>query len=152
MRGYHRSGNVEADKDAETMATKNGEKLLYEDLSYQIRGACFDLYKKFGGDFKETAINKALFLELQSRKLRVENQKRIDIFHNNEKIGVYIPDLIVEDKILIELKVKQFLSRSDDRQFWRYLKGSNYKLGFLINFGPQKLEIKRRVFDKARYE
>ncbi|OGE80856.1 MAG: hypothetical protein A3B13_02460 [Candidatus Liptonbacteria bacterium RIFCSPLOWO2_01_FULL_45_15] len=134
------------------MATKNGEKLLYEDLSYQIRGACFDLYKKFGGDFKETAINKALFLELQSRKLRVENQKRIDIFHNNEKIGVYIPDLIVEDKILIELKVKQFLSRSDDRQFWRYLKGSNYKLGFLINFGPQKLEIKRRVFDKARYE
>ncbi len=130
--------------------TKDGEKLLYEDLSYQIRGACFDLYKKFGGDFKETAINKALFLELQSKKLCVENQKRIDIFHNDEKIGTYIPDLIVEDKILIELKVKPFLIKSDDRQFWRYLNGSNYKLGFLINFGPQKLEIKRRVFDKAR--
>ncbi len=132
------------------MATKSGEKLLYEDLSYQIRGACFNLYKKFGGDFKETAINKALFLELQSRKLGVENQKRIDIFHNNEKIGTYVPDLIVEDKILIELKVKPFLIKNDDIQLWRYLKGSNYKLGFLINFGTQKLEIKRRVFDKAR--
>ncbi len=134
------------------MTTKSGEKLLYEDLSYQIRGACFDLYKKFGGDFKETTINKALFLELQSKKLSVENQKRINIFHNNEKIGTYIPDLIVEDKILIELKVKPFLIKSDDRQFWRYLKSSNYKLGFLINFGPRKLEIKRRVYDKARKE
>jgi GxxExxY protein len=132
------------------MTTKGGEELLYKDISYKIRGACFDLYKKFGGDFKETAINKALFLELKSRKLGVENQKRIDILHNNEKIGTYIPDLIVEDKILIELKVKPFLIKNDDRQFWRYLKGSNYKLGFLINFGSRKLEIKRRVFDKAR--
>ncbi len=132
------------------MTTKGGEELLYEDLSYQIRGACFDLYKEFGGDFKETAINKALAIELRSRKLGVENQKRIDIFHNEEKIGTYVPDLIVEDKILIELKVKPFLVKSDDMQLWRYLKSSEYKLGFLINFGPQKLEIKRRVFDKAR--
>jgi GxxExxY protein len=132
------------------MPTKSGENLLYEDLSYQIRGACFDLYNKFGGDFKETAINKALLLELQSKGLNVENQKRINIFHNSVKIGTYVPDLIVEDKILIELKVKPFLIKADDRQFWRYLRGSNYKLGFLVNFGSQKLEMKRRIYDKAR--
>ena len=134
------------------MATRTGEKLLYEDISYIIRGACFELYKKFGGDFKESMINKALVKELEYKGLKVNSQKKINIFHRDEKIGVYVPDIIVEDKILIELKVKPFLTKEDDRQFWRYLKGSNYKLGFLINFGPQKLEIKRRVFDKARYE
>jgi len=132
------------------MPTKSGEGILYEDISYRIRGACFDLYKKFGGDFKENVINKALLLELQAKGLNVENQKRIDIFHNGVRVGTYIPDLVVEDSILIELKVKPFIIKVDERQFWRYLRGSKYKLGFLINFGSQRLEIKRRIYDKAR--
>lgn len=132
------------------MATKNGEKLLYEDASYLIRGACFDLYRKFGGAFKESVINKALVVELKSKGLTVETQKRIDILHRGERIGVYIPDIIVNGNILIELKVKSFLMEEDDRQFWHYLTGSEYQLGFLINFGSRKLEIKRRIYDKAR--
>jgi len=133
------------------MATKTGENLLYEKESYLIRGACFDLYKKFGGAFKETVINKALVTELKQKGLLVETQKRIEITHRGEKIGVYVPDIIVGDKILIELKVKPFLIQEDAKQFWYYLRGSNYKLGFLVNFGSRKLEIKRRVYDKARY-
>ena len=132
------------------MATRTGEKLLYEDISYIIRGACFELYKKFGGDFKESMINKALVKELEYKGLKVNSQKKINIFHRDEKIGVYVPDIIVEDKILIELKVKPFLTKEDDRQFWRYLESARYKLGFLINFGSRKLEIKRRIYDKAR--
>ncbi len=132
------------------MATKNGEQLLYEKESYIIRGACFDLYKKFGGAFKEIIINKALVSELKHKGLNIENQKRIDIIHRGEKIGTYIPDIIVDEKILIELKVKPFIMREDDKQFWHYLKAANYKLGFLINFGSKKLEIKRRIYDKAR--
>lgn len=58
------------------MSTKNGEKLLYEDSSYKIRGACFELYKKFGGAFKESVINKALVIELEIRELQVETQKK----------------------------------------------------------------------------
>ena len=61
-----------------------------------------------------------------------------------------IPDQIVNDIILIEIKCKPFLSREDERQFWHYLKGTDYKLGMLINFGSKKLEIKRRIYDKAR--
>ena len=132
------------------MVTKIGENLLYEKESYLIRGACFDLYKKFGGAFKESVINKALVLELKNKGLRVEPQKRIDIIYLNEKIGTYIPDVVVNRKILIELKVKPFLTKEDEKQFWYYLRGSNYKLGFLINFGTRKLEIKRRIYDKAR--
>ncbi|OGY98997.1 MAG: hypothetical protein A2945_04095 [Candidatus Liptonbacteria bacterium RIFCSPLOWO2_01_FULL_52_25] len=132
------------------MATKTGEKLLYKDASYLIRGACFDLYKKFGGAFKESIINNALVVELKSKGLSVETQKRIDITHGGQKVGVYIPDIIVNGEILIELKVKSFLMQEDDRQFWHYLKSSEYQLGFLINFGSRKLEIKRRIYDKAR--
>lgn len=63
------------------MTTKDGQELLYQDESYQIRGACFEIYKNFGGAFKESIINKSLIKELSLRGLVVENQKRIDIFY-----------------------------------------------------------------------
>lgn len=134
------------------MATKNGEKLLCEEESYIIRGACFELYKKFGGAFKESVIHHALIEELKAHALRVETQKRINITHRGKKVGVYIPDLVINDCILIELKTKTFLTNDDERQFWYYLRGTNYELGFLINFGPQKLEIKRRIYQNARQQ
>ncbi len=124
--------------------------LLYTPESYIIRGACFDVYNKLSGIYKESVINKALVIELKSKSLLVESQKRIDIFYKGEKVGLYIPDIVINDKILIELKVKPFITKEDERQFWYYLKGSNYKLGFLINFSPKGLEIRRRIYEKAR--
>ena len=132
------------------MVTKAGEELIYKEISYKIRGACFNVYKKFGGAFKESAIYRALILELQNQGLKIEAQKQIPIFYQEEKIGAYVPDFVIEEKILIELKVKPYLTKEDERQFWYYLRGSQYKLGFLINFGSKKLEIKRRIYDKAR--
>ncbi|EKD58321.1 MAG: hypothetical protein ACD_56C00148G0002 [uncultured bacterium] len=126
------------------------DDFLYEKESYQIRGACFEVYNKFGGAFKESIVDKSLTLELKSRGMEVEDQKRIDIHFKGVKVGTYIPDKIVNEKIILELKSKAFLLKSDFDQFWKYLKGSSYKLGFLINFGPSSLEIKRVVYDKAR--
>lgn len=66
-------------------------------------------------------------------------------------MGTYTPDLIVNNIILIELKAKPNLTRQDIEQFWYYLKGSDYKLGFLINFGaPRGVQIMRRVYETAR--
>ncbi|MCM8784460.1 MAG: GxxExxY protein [Candidatus Omnitrophica bacterium] len=126
------------------------DKLLYKEESYQIRGACFCVWKEFGGAFKESVIRKALVKELKERGLFPEIDKKIEVRFKDEKVGVYVPDLVVNDKILIELKVKPYLTKEDERQFWYYLKASDYKLGFLINFGSEKLEIKRRIYDKAR--
>lgn len=123
---------------------------LYEKQSYQIRGACFDVYKTFGSAFKEKIIDRALTRALEKRGLRVEEQKHIDIYFENEKVGSYVPDKVINDCILLEIKVKPFLTKQDIDQFWKYLRGSKYKLGFLINFGPTKLVIKRIVYDKAR--
>ncbi|MCD6528552.1 GxxExxY protein, partial [bacterium] len=81
---------------------------------------------------------------------KVEREKRINIYHRGKKVGTYIPDLVVNDIILIELKCKPSLTMQDRKQFWTYLKGSKYKLGFLVNFGnPNGVEIERRIFTKS---
>ncbi|MDD5222742.1 MAG: GxxExxY protein [bacterium] len=129
---------------------ENKKDFLYEKETYEIRGACFAVWKEFAGAFKESIVDKALIKELRDRGLKVENQKRIDVYFKGEKVGTYIPDQIVNEKILIELKCKPFLAKEDERQFWYYLKASKYKLGLLINFGPKKLDIKRRIYDQAR--
>lgn len=132
------------------MASNKVSDFLYERESYEIRGACFDVYKAFGGAFKEKVVDRALGKALQKRGLKVEEQKRIDIYFEGEKVGLYVPDKIVNEYILLELKAKPFLTKQDIDQFWKYLRGSEYKLGFLVNFAPARLEIKRIVYDKAR--
>lgn len=123
---------------------------LYENESYLIRGACFEVWKEFKGMFKELIIDRALTIALKGKGLKVESQKRIDIYFQGEKVGTYVPDKIIDDIILIELKCKPFIIKQDIEQFWKYLKGSKYKLGFLINFSPTALVIKRVVYDTVR--
>jgi GxxExxY protein len=125
-------------------------KLLYKDETYKIRGACFRVWKEFGGAFKESIVEKALVAELRDLGFSLKNQEKIPVYYKTVKVGVYIPDLIVNDAILIELKSKPFITREDQRQFWLYLKATSYKLGLLINFGPDKLTIMRRIYDDAR--
>jgi GxxExxY protein len=126
------------------------DKLLYKDITYEIRGACFEVWKKFGGAFKEKVVERALKIALKKRDLEVITQAKIDIYFENEKVESYQPDMIINDLVLAELKCKPFLTQEDKRQFWLYLKGSKYKLGLLINFGTKKLDIERRIYDKAR--
>ncbi|MFA6048102.1 MAG: GxxExxY protein [Parcubacteria group bacterium] len=126
------------------------DKLLYRQESYLIRGACFEVWNEFGGAFKEKVVDNSLQVALKSKGLNIETQKRIDIFFKGVKVGSYIPDIIVDSKIIIELKCKPFITKGDIDQFWKYLKGSQYKLGFLINFSPTELAIKRVIYDSAR--
>lgn len=124
--------------------------LLYSDESYKIRGACFKVWKELGGAFKESIVDRALSIELKKEGLSVEEQKKIHIYYQGQKVGTYVPDKVVNDIIIIEMKSKPCLTKGDIKQFWYYLKGTNYKLGFLINFGD-KLEIKRVIYDTARF-
>ncbi|MEK7479084.1 MAG: GxxExxY protein [Patescibacteria group bacterium] len=128
-------------------------ELLYQEESYKVRGAVYNVYKEFGSAFKEKVYHRALIRELIDQGLKIENEKRIDIYYKGKKVGIYIPDVVVEEIILIEMKCKPILTRGDIQQFWQYLKGSNYKVGFLVNFGkPGGVEIIRRVYDTARKE
>lgn len=124
--------------------------LLYQGESGKILEACKTVYKEFGGSFKESVVDKALTVALETHGLTVESQKRINLYFSGVKVGVYVPDKVINEKIMIEVKCKPFISKEDEKQFWRYLKATEYKLGFLINFSPAKLEIKRRIYDLAR--
>ena len=126
-------------------------KLLYEQESYKIRGAAFKVYKQLGCGHKETVYQKAYYQSLVNQGLKTEREKRIPVIFENKKVGTYTPDFFVEDKIIIELKAKSMLIKQDVQQFWQYLTGTDYRLGFLINFGkPGGVQIIRRVYDKAR--
>ena len=147
---YRRYARINlASQDAQIRADTDNKELLYSDVTYKIRGACFKVWKQFRGAFKEKIIENALMAELENCGLKIETQKRIPISYEGREVGVYVPDAIVNDKVLIELKSKPRLTREDQKQFWLYLKGSKYRLGLLINFGKQ-LEIKRKVYDTAR--
>ncbi len=126
------------------------DDLLYKEESSKILDACREVYKEFGGSFKESVVDNALTVALEKRGLVVDSQKRIDIYFSGVKVGVYVPDKVVNEIIVLEVKCKPFLVKEDEKQFWRYLKATNYRLGFLINFSPSTLEIKRRIYDLAR--
>jgi len=125
--------------------------LIYEKESYKIRRAVFDVYRELGCGHKETVYQKALYLLLLKEKLNIEKEKRLPVIFEGVNVGTYIPDFLVEKMIIIELKAKPFITKEDTKQFWHYLKSTEYKLGFLINFGePGGVQIIRRVYDTAR--
>ena len=121
-------------------------KLLYQKESYVIQGVAYDIYKKFRNRHKEKIYLDSFYFGLKDKGMEVEKEKRINIFYNGRKVGTYTPDLVVNNNIFIELKVKSFLSKDDIKQFWYYLKASGYKLGYLINFGVLNgVQIIRRI-------
>lgn len=126
------------------------EDFLYSELTYKIRGAVFAVWRELGPAFKESVYQKALEREFSKRAIPFISQKRIDIIYDNKKIGIYKPDFIIDDKILVEIKVLPRLTKLEEKQAWYYLKGTDYKLALLVNFGSQKLQIKRWIYDKAR--
>jgi len=123
---------------------------LYSELTYKVRGAIFEVWKKLGPAFKESVYQKALKIEFTNRGIPFESQKQINIIYEEEKIGIYKPDFVINNQILLELKVLPRITMLEEKQIWYYLKGTNYKLALLVNFGSSKLQIKRWIYDKAR--
>src|SRR3989338_1907123 len=134
--------------NAEQNADKRG--LLYEDLTYKVRGALFNVYNQLGPAFKETVYQKVLAEELQKAGLSFEKEKAIDVVYCDKKVGVYRPDFIVDGKIIIEIKALPFTGKLEKKQTWYYLKGSQYRLALLVNFGSSELQIERIVYDSIR--
>lgn len=131
----------------------NKVNLLYQKQSYLIRGACFKLYKELGCQHKEIIYQRGLAIKLNSAGLKVERELRLPVKVNGILVGNYTPDFVINNSILVEIKAKSLLTKPDIQQFWHYLKATNYKLGFLVNFGkPGGVQIIRRVYDTARKE
>lgn len=126
--------------------------VLYAELSYQIQGAIYDVANNYGKGLKEIIYEKALGEALTKRGLLWERQKQIPIYSSEteKKLGVYIPDIVVEDKIVIEVKATDFTTKQNLQQQLSYLKASKYEVGYLVNFCAQKLYIKRSIYTNDR--
>lgn len=126
-------------------------ELIYREDSYIVQGAFYTVYKTFRNSQKEKVYHNSLMIELKNKDVVVEKNKRLEVFYEGSSVGLYFPDIIVNDKILIEIKCKPFIHDNDKSQFWNYLKNSKYKVGYLVNFGkPGGVEFIRRVYDAAR--
>jgi len=123
--------------------TANNTNIIYPDLSYEIMGAIFEVHKELGPGFLESVYEKALVEELLSRGVKIETQKAIDLTYKNRKIGIHRLDLVVEDKVVVELKTVERFSIHHKAQLTSCLKASGYKLGILVNFSKSKVEYLR---------
>ena len=119
-------------------------KLKYENVSYRIRSALFEVYNTLGPGFKESIYHKALAEELKNKGLKFNDKKRIQIKYKGKSVGIYEPDFIVEDKIIIEIKSVEIMTRVFEKQLYSYLKGTDYKVGILV---PFQLNITNPIID-----
>jgi len=106
-------------------------------------GAIFEVHNELGPGFLESVYEKALIEELSNKGLKVETEKPIVLKYKNKKIGIHRLDLVVDDKIVIEIKTVERFSIHHRAQLTSYLKASGYKLGILANFSKSKVEFFR---------
>ena len=130
------------------MSKENG-KLKFEKLSYDLRGTFFEVYNTLGPGFKEQIYHNALVRELTNRGISFSEKERIPILYKGEKVGVYEPDFVIDGKILVEIKSVPQMLKLFETQLFYYLNGTPYELGFLVNFGGEKIEIRRRIQTKS---
>ena len=126
---------------------KMPKKYLHEELSSKIIACFYNVYNYLGYGFLEKVYENALKIELEKQNLVVEKQKPIKVLYEEKIVGEYFGDLIVENKIIIELKAAKSLCSEHEIQLINYLKATDIEIGLLMNFG-KKPEIKRKIFTK----
>jgi GxxExxY protein len=119
---------------------------LQSDLTKKIIGCAYYVYNKLGAGFLEKVYENALALQLGRIGLRAQQQMPISVRFEGEVVGEFFADILVEDKVILELKVVSELSSIHEVQLVNYLKATGIKVGLLLNFGEQ-MKIVRRVFD-----
>ena len=128
------------------------KNLLYPELSYQIQGAVFEVANKYGKGLKENIYQKALAEEFTKRDIKFEEQKRINIYslETGKVLGTYVPDFVIDGKIILEIKATEFATKQDLNQQRSYLKASIHEVAYLVNFCTPKLFIKRSIYTNDR--
>lgn len=120
-------------------------KILEADLTYQIRSCAFTVSNELGPGFLERVYENALAIELQDAGLAVRTQCPIAVRYKGRVVGDFVADLLVEERVLIELKAVKALLPEHDAQLLNYLRATQIKVGLLINFGQPRVQIKRFI-------
>jgi|SRR6056297_2123389 len=118
---------------------------LHKELSNKIIRCFYNVYNNLGYGFLEKVYENALLIELKNSKLACENQKPIKVKYNGTNVGEYFADVIVANKIIVELKACESICGEHELQLINYLKATEIELGLLLNFG-KKPEFRRKIF------
>jgi GxxExxY protein len=128
-----------------TDKTIQGMELIGKELTEKIIGACFEVSNELGAGFLESVYQKALQIALSQKNMRVEIQSPLKVLFRGQVVGDFYADMIIEDSVIVELKVAKALSSEHEAQLMNYLKATKMRVGLLVNLGKPKLEWKRFV-------
>ena len=121
------------------------DDLIYPDLSYAVVGILFNVSNNLSFGHKEKFYEKAVAKELKESNLEFKEQLPAKILYKGEPIGIYYFDFLIENKIILEIKVKNHFSAKDIDQLYSYLKAKKIKLGILAYFGKNGIRFKRVI-------
>lgn len=129
----------------DTEGNQRVSKLIYEDLTFSVRGALFEVYQEKGCGFLEDVYQECLEIEFGLRGISFNAQYPLKLSYKGHPLKKkYIPDFIVDEKIVVEIKAVKEISDEHRAQLQNYLKATGYKLGLLVNFGhPPQIQIER---------
>jgi GxxExxY protein len=125
--------------------------MLYEAITHSIIGAAFEVINELGAGFLESVYHRAMLIALHEKGVNVESEFPLAVMFRGQNVGQFYADLLVEDKIIVELKAVKALAPEHKAQLINYLKATGIDVGLLINFGRPKLEY-RRFFNKDRQD
>ncbi len=120
-------------------------ELIYKNEVYEIISCAMEVLNELGHGFHEKIYENALCVEFDLRGIKYLQQKEFDINYKHKKIGEYVPDLIVYDKIVVDTKVIKEITDHETGKMLNYLKITKQKVGLIINFKYSKLEWKRLI-------
>ncbi|MFQ5752095.1 MAG: GxxExxY protein [bacterium] len=119
--------------------------MKYKELTERIIGCAYQVYNKMGFGFLESVYEKCLLLELKKAGLQAEAQRSITVYYDDEVVGEFVADVMVEDTIILELKSVRRVVKAHEIQLVNYLTATRKDVGLIINFAERKVEIKRKV-------
>ena len=117
----------------------------YKELTETIIGCAYRVYNKMGFGFLESVYQKCLIIELKKAGLDTESEKPISVYYDNEIVGEFIADIIVNDNIILEVKSVRRIIKAQEVQLVNYLVATGKPVGLILNFGERKVEIKRKI-------
>jgi GxxExxY protein len=118
-------------------------KIIEKELSYKLIGVIYEVFNQIGGGHKEKMYQKAISIKLKEHQIKFEEQVATPVKINDEQIGIYFLDFVVEDKIIIEIKQGKHFKISDFRQTKSYLSTTGHKLALLIVFTLEDVRFRR---------
>ncbi len=121
------------------------EDVVYPELSYKIIGILFEVWNTLGSNHKEKFYQKAAADDFSRAGLKSEEQLPVKISYKGKVVGKYYFDFLIEDKIILEIKVRDYFSKRDVTQLYSYLKAKDLKLGLIIHFTKSGVKVKRIV-------